>query len=86
MKKKLFALLSVVLIVVMACSLAACKPASMFDGKYNKEATAEEAKSMWQSARTSMGADSDSTLATASDEDAQVKGWKGIKMNLTNKK
>ena len=54
MKKKLFALLSVVLIVVMACSLAACKPASMFDGKYNKEATAEEAKSMWQSARTSM--------------------------------
>lgn len=85
MKKKLFALLSVVLIVVMACSLAACKPASMFDEKYSKEATAEEAKSMWQSARTSMGADSASTLATASDEDVKVKGWKGIKMNLTDK-
>ncbi|MDE7215650.1 MAG: hypothetical protein K2O08_02470 [Clostridia bacterium] len=85
MKKKLCALLSVVLIVVMACSLAACKPASMFDGNFKKEATAEEAKNMWDSASASMSGDSTETLATASDDDAAIKGWKGVKMSITSR-
>ena len=86
MKKKFFAVLSIVLIVVLACSMAACSSKTMFDGKFTKEASAEDAKSMWDGASASMGGDSNSLLATASSNSAQaVKGWDGIKMSASLK-
>ncbi|MDE5549153.1 MAG: hypothetical protein K2J13_02750 [Clostridia bacterium] len=83
MKKKLVAVVALVLIVVLACSLAACNNSkSMFDGKFKKEASKEEAASFWKTAQTAFGAENEE-LATASDEDtALVKGWKGMKVSM----
>lgn len=85
MKKKIFAILSIVLIVVLACSVAACTPATMFDGKYTKEASAEEAKSKWDGAATAMSGDTASKMATSVGNSSQVNGWTGIKMTASNK-
>ncbi len=85
MKKKIFAILSIVLIVVLACSVAACTPATMFDGKYTKEASAEEAKSKWDGAATAMSGDTASKMATSVGNSSQVNGWTGIKMAASNK-
>ena len=84
MKKKLVAIVALVLIVVLTCSLAACnKSDSMFDGNFKKEATSEEASSTWKTAQTALGKDS-SELATASDDEdsSPVKGWKGMKVSM----
>ena len=85
MKKKLVAVVALVLIVVLACSLAACNSKSMFDGRFNKEATKEEAASTWKTAAKAMGGDSEE-LATASNDDKEaVKGWKGMKLTYSAK-
>ena len=82
MKKKLVAVVALVLIVVLACSLAACNSKSMFDGRFNKEATKEEAASFWKTAQSAFGQESEE-LATASSEDKEtVKGWKGMKVSM----
>ncbi|MBD5086367.1 MAG: hypothetical protein HDT32_03290 [Clostridiales bacterium] len=84
MKKKLVAVVALVLVVVLACSLAACNNSkSMFDGNFTKEASKEEAASTWKSAASAMGSDSEE-LATASEEDSfAVKGWKGMKLSYS---
>ena len=65
MKKKLIAVVALVLIVALTCSLAACNNSkSMFDGNFKKEATQEEASSQWKTAQTAFGEDS-AELATA---------------------
>lgn len=85
MKKKLIAIVALVLIVALTCSLAACnKTDSMFDGKFKKEASKEEASATWKTAQTAMGQDS-SELAAATQSDATkepVKGWKGMTVSM----
>ena len=49
MKKKITAILCVVLAAAMCISLFACND-GMFDGSFKKEATVEEAKAAWDSA------------------------------------
>ena len=82
MKKKLIAVVALVLIVALTCSLAACNNSkSMFDGNFKKEATQEEASSQWKTAQTAFGEDS-AELATASEPEETIKGWKGMTVCL----
>lgn len=79
MKKKLLALASIVLIVVLTCSLFACNK-TMFDGRYTKEATAEQAAAAWNGARESLSGGS-STINMATSE-AGIKGWTGAQVEF----
>lgn len=79
MKKKLLALASIVLIVVLTCSLFACNK-TMFDGRYTKEATDEQAAAAWNGARESMkGGSSTVNMATS---EAGIKGWTGAQVEF----
>ena len=83
MKKKLIAVAAVILIVVLTCSLAACNSKSMFDGNFTKEASKEEAQSAWENAQKAFGEDSSElAMASADEESAPVKGWKGMKVSM----
>ncbi|MDE6188835.1 MAG: hypothetical protein K2G37_00935 [Clostridia bacterium] len=83
MKKKIIAIVAVVLVVVLTCSLAACSK-SMFDGSYKKEATSEQAKSSWDGIRVAFGIDSASLATASSDSEEIVKGWTGVKFTASD--
>ncbi len=83
MKKKITAILCIVLAATMCISLFACND-GMFDGSFKKEATAEEAKAAWDSAtKAILGEEAVAALALAGDDESAVKGWSGIAFTVS---
>ncbi len=80
MKKKFMALACIVLVVALTCSLFACSK-TMFDGRYTKEATAEQAKQAWTSADSAVNGTSRSAVST---DNGAIKGWTGMKMEVNS--
>ncbi|MDE6188836.1 MAG: hypothetical protein K2G37_00940 [Clostridia bacterium] len=86
MKKKSIAIVAVILIVALTCSLAACSK-TMFDGSFKKEATQEQAQSAWDGASAALsGGDTASlSLASSLSNNVAIKDWEGAKISSTSK-
>lgn len=83
MKKKITAILCVVLAAAMCISLFACND-GMFDGSFKKEATVEEAKAAWDSASEAiLGTTGVASAAFAGDDEEVIKGWSGLAFELS---
>ena len=83
MKKKIMAILCVVLAAAMCISLFACND-GMFDGSFKKEATVEEAKAAWDSASEAiLGTTGVASAAFAGDDEEVIKGWSGLAFELS---
>lgn len=86
MKKKLVAFAVVILVIAMTLSFTACKSKSMFDGKYEIIGHQEQAQAAWDGAQHALNSlhTFAPVLSTDKSQDAELKSWKGMKINMVN--
>ncbi len=85
MKKKLMAVICIVMAALMCVTLFACKD-GMFDGDFTEPAPAAKAREAWNAASEAINGGVAEAALADEDENVRVKGWTGVSFEVNAEK